>query len=268
VFEDIRVELCDHWGASKQVAHQAWASTYDVEKLAQKTDADVRRVVSDVIAHRHGTPKERAWMDFFITCPIYIERQFDKYRMTVQYQGVDVEFFLADMGRENLTQNELSGRYRTIPDRFIEMPSDVLDITGRARPNSDDAMGRLSMAEEYSNIMEWQYTAYSDQLRELKKARDETKTITAAEFKRAREFLRGQLGTGFLTDMRILCNMHSFEWIMEQRLAPDAQLEGQVVALRMLKAALAHPELGEMVQQLSTANCWDAHISRLEALGV
>ncbi len=266
-FDQIKVELCDYWGGDKQVAHQAWASTYDVEKLAAKSDEDVRRVVTDVVTHRHGTPKERAWMDFFITCPIFIERQFDKYRMTVQYQGIDIEFFLADMGRDMVTQNELSGRYRTIPDRPLELPDDVASIVARGVSATagygDEPVYPSEVCVEWAVELQRQHLWYQQKLRELKHARDVTKTISPLDFKRAREVLRGVLGTAFLTDMRILCNLHSFENIMDQRLPPTAQLEGRVVAGRMLRAACANPGLTVAVNEMIEANGWQEHLDAL-----
>lgn len=269
-FEQIKAELCDWWGKDFNIAHQAWASTYDLEKLAQKSDDDVRRVVSDVVTLHHGTPKERLWMDFFITCPIFVERQFDKYRMTIQYQGIDVEFLFADMGRENLTQNELSGRYRTIPDRPLVLPDDVAVIVAKAVATkysvNNDAYLPSDAIGDFRDQLEAQHVWYQKQLDLLKYARDVAKTISGAEFKRAREVLRGVLGTAFLTDMRVLCNFHSFEHIVNQRLAPEAQLESRVVAGRMVlsveKAGVASTALAVARVQ----NGWDEWMEDLRAV--
>jgi thymidylate synthase ThyX len=265
-FDQLKVELCDWWGKDRDVAHAAWASTYDAEKLAQKSDDDVRRVVTDIVTLDHGTPKERAWMDFFITCPIYIERQFDKYRMTVQYQGIDIEFFLAQMGRENITQNELSGRYRTIPDRPYVLPDDVARIVSNAVYSyaGDDVVYLPQDAvADLRYELERQHAWYKKQLDILKYARDVAKSITPAEFKRAREVLRGVLGTAFLTDMRILCNAHAFEWIVSQRIEPAAQLESRVLAGRMVLAAKKNEGLATMVDQMIVANDWQQYLDEL-----
>lgn len=266
-FEQIKVELCDWWGKDRDIAHAAWASTYDAEKLSQKSDDDVRRVVSGVVTNVHGTPKERVWLDFFITLPIFLERQFDKYRMTVQYQGIDIEFFLADMGRENITQNELSGRYRTIPDRALKLPNDVAAIHARALGTyaKGDAGLPSDSSEGFARELERQHHWYQEQLLRMKAA-EKAGTITNWEFKRAREVLRGVLGTAFLTDMRILCNLNSFEWIITQRLEPAAQLEGRVVAARMLQAVRAVPDLSTSVETMIETHGWQEYLDELAAV--
>lgn len=267
MFEQLKVVLCDHWGKDRDVAHAAWASTYDAEKLSQKSDADVRRVVSDVVTLNHGTPKERVWLDFMITCPIFIERQFDKYRMTVQFQDLYVEFYMAPMGRESITQNELSGRYRTIPDRALDLPLDVADIINISvqgmLPDNGDAVSSFSIQQDFEDELARQREFYEETLRALKHGRDEAKTITPAQFKRAREVVRGVLGTAFLTDMRILCNLSAFEWIVTQRIEPAAQLESRVIAARMLQEALKLPDITVAVQQMVETNGWNVYLEEL-----
>jgi len=110
----IEARILSVWGTDTTIAQSAWVSTYDV---IDRPQADVERVVRDIVEHDHGTPQERVWLDFYLRLPIYCERQFDKYRMTRQIQGLDadvlVDIYEARMGRENITQNEMSGRYRT-----------------------------------------------------------------------------------------------------------------------------------------------------------
>jgi thymidylate synthase ThyX len=268
-FDQLKVELCDIWGSDKNVAHSAWASTYDAEKLAAKTDAEIRRVVSDVVTHDHGTPKERMWMEWFITCPIFIERQFDKYRMSVQFQDLIVDFYMAPMGREMITQNELSGRYRTFPDRPYVLPLDVADIVARSVNDSlglDEGLSGFSVRDDFEELMKQQREFYENTLQALRHARDKSKSITGAEFKRAREVIRGVLGTSYLTDMRILCNLSSFEWIITQRIAPESQLESRVVAAKMLLLALAQPSMQTSIQKMVEVNGWQEQLDELMPL--
>lgn len=236
----IKVEVVDWWGTDRDVAHQAWASTYDLDRHEARTEEDVRRVVTGVIQNEHGTPKERVWVDFAITCPIAVERQFDKYRMTVQYQDFQVDFLESPMGRMNITQNELSGRYRTIPSRWLELPDDVAEIQSRVRrfvvaplSSEEEECTPEAMKCEFFAKFNAQDHWYRQQLDELKFAQDKG-IITNAEYKRSREVLRMVLGVGFLTDMRILANLHAIEWILQQRAAAEAQPESQQVARGML----------------------------------
>jgi thymidylate synthase ThyX len=175
-------------------------------------------------------------MEFFITCPINIERMYDKYRMTIQHQDFQVEFFERPMGGDNITQNELSGRYRTIPDRSYQMPNDV-DSICEAAVNNPKYGEWFTWQEDWASIMKEQYGEYQSRLNVLKEA-EKAGRITNAQYKRAREVWRGILGTAFLTDMRITMNLHAFEHIINQRLAPESQLEARVVAYHMLKSTL------------------------------
>jgi thymidylate synthase ThyX len=185
--------------------------------------------------------------------------------MTVQFQGVDVDFLLAPMGREQITQNELSGRYRTIPDRFLEMPSDVVAIVAK-RYDGRGSQGFQRMVErDYCDVLEAQRTYYATTLEQLREGRDRGH-ITAPEYKRAREVLRGVLGTAYLTDMRILCNLHALEWILTQRLATESQFEARVIALRMYDAARADDATSEIMAQMAIKNGWDEHLMEIRDL--
>lgn len=252
----IKVELCSSWGSDRNAAEAAWASSMEKAKLAAKTDADIARVVTGLVHLHHDTPKERLWMEFFITCPIFVERQFDKYRMTVQYQDIQVEFLQAPFGRDGITQNELSGRYRTIPDRPYGLPKDVDLIVKKA----EDEIYSF----EYSDILDKQHRWYQDRLFSLKEAEKSGK-ITNAEYKRAREVLRGCLGTAYLTDMRIVMNMNAFEHIVNQRLAKDAQMESRVVAYGMVKQAIKSGQFSTMLTEMIKANNWESLMDEVES---
>src|SRR5881398_43196 len=77
--QQIDVQFCSHWGGDREAAYAVWASSMDKGKAEAKTNVDVARVVIGLVHLHHDTPKERLWMEFFITCPIFVERQFDKY---------------------------------------------------------------------------------------------------------------------------------------------------------------------------------------------
>lgn len=269
----IKAELCSVWGSDKDAAHAAWASTYDIEKLEQKTDEDIKRMASNLVVHGHDTPKERVWMEWFITCPIFVERQYDKYRMTVQAQDIQVSYLVGDMARQGITQNELSGRYRTIPDRPYGMPDDVADIVARANVyHSAENRYRESFVEALEHAKDvWreslnlQHTAYQDSLKLLREA-EAAKVISNNEYKRAREVLRGQLGTAFLTDMRLVFNLNAFEWIINQRIVEHAQAESQVLAYRLLVGARDNEVAKTIIGQMIIKNNWQSRIDSVEDL--
>lgn len=250
-FDQLEVKLCSIWGGDRNIAEAAWASTFNPDTVEKKTDSEVMRVVTGVVHKHHDTPKESTWTEWFFTFPIFIERQFDKYRMTVQYQQFLIEFFEAPMGRDHITQNELSGRYRTIPDRPYKLPKDVVEIIDR-HPYT---LLNNSMADAWQTALSNQHDLYQHMLKQLR-TNEENKIITNDEYRRAREVLRGLLGTAYLTDMRIKMNMNAFEHIICQRLDAAAQMESRVVAYRMIEAMLDVPEVQTLVTEYIQANGW------------
>ena len=247
----IKVELIRSWGGDDNIAHAAWASSYDKSKADAKTPEDVRKVVEGIVRNSHGTPKESVWVEFFITCPIFCERQLDKYRMTLQHQDIQVEMLERPMGGLNITQNELSGRYRTIPDRGYDMPTDVETICKKAYSTAD----YYNWKEDWQMFISDQHKEYSLRLQILKMAEKSGK-ITNAEYKRAREVWRGLLGTHTLTDMRMTMNLNAFEHIVNQRLDPASQLETRVVAALMLDAMLAAGVAPTALSEMAIKNNW------------
>lgn len=259
MFDQIKAELCSWWGGDRDAANAAWASTNDLKKLLEKTPEDVIRVTSGLATQHHDTPKERVWMEFFITCPIFVERQFDKYRMTVQFQQFVTEFFQAPFGRDGITQNELSGRYRTIPERPYEMPDDVARIMAKAFPYmmgiSQESMA-AGVKTDYARMLQMQYDWYETELKKLREA-EKSHHITNAEYKRAREVLRGVLGTAYLTDMRIVLNMNALEHIINQRIDKHAQPESQMLAVRLLQAVEQAQVAPNLVAEMAKENGWN-----------
>ena len=258
-FEQIKVELVSSWGDDRAIAEQAWASSTDKTKLIEKSDDDVRRIITtQIVPLHHDTPKEKVWLDFFITAPIFCERQFDKYRMTVQYQDFQVDFSQAPFGRDGITQNELSGRYRTIPERFYIYPEDVKNIV-----NLPYERGYKENSSFYEDFMEEQHEFYTNTLSALKQ-REKNGEITNKQYKRAREVVRGVLGTGFLTDFRIIMNLNAFEHIINQRLAIDTQPESRVIAAKMLDEVRQHQVATITVNQMFTENKWETWYNEIQ----
>jgi thymidylate synthase ThyX len=258
----IKVELCSWWGGDRDAANAAWASSTDIEKLAGRSPEDVARVLASIVANGHDTPKERVWLEFHITCPIFVERQFDKYRMTQQMQDFSVEYNFAPMGRDHITQNELSGRYRTIPDRPYGLPVDVAKILVAAQPE-DMPLSIQARIGGWEKVMEEQHDYYRSELRDLKAAQEAGK-ITNDQYKRAREVLRGLLGTAFLTDMRVILNLNAFEHIINQRLPREAQLESRVVAYWMIKALQGAQVAPQVVSAMVAKHHWDNEMATVE----
>lgn len=256
-YDKLKVELCSHWGDDRDIANSAWASTKDIEKALQRSPADVSRVASEIVMHDHGTPKERVFLEFYIECPIYAERQFDKYRHSFQIQDMQIDYLVATPSmRVGITQNELSGRYRTIPERPYGVPDDVKGILGKCALDGVMSVDQMLLT---------QYSVYNEYLKAMKAA-EQAGLITNAEYKRAREVVRGILGTSYITSMRVIVNLHSFEHIINQRLDPHAQLESRIIAYRMLKAVRDAKVASVAVEQMVETNGWKEWASEIEKI--
>ncbi len=253
--EQIKVELLSSWqgkaGGDGTVAHAAWASSVNFEKLETKTPEDIRRLATNVVTQHHDSPKERLWMEFFLTIPIFVERQYDKYRMTVQHQDFQVEFLERPMGGQNISQNELSGRYRTLPERFIDMPNDVVNVCKKALGETE---GEIWM-DWWHDSLARQHEEYRERLKILKDCEKAGK-ISNTEYKRAREILRGHCGTATMTDMRISMNLNAFEHIINQRLVKAAQDESRAVAYLMLNAVMEAKVAPATIAEMIQVNGW------------
>jgi thymidylate synthase ThyX len=259
-FDQIQVKLCSSWGGDRDVANAAWASTFNQKTAEAKTPEEVMRVVTGCVQNSHDTPKERLWLEFFITCPIFIERQLDKYRLTIQEQQFEVVWYEGPMGRDHITQNELSGRYRTIPDRPYGLPRDVREILEKCGKNSKNFQ---CSAITWERELNEQHELYNSMLKTMRE--DEASgRITNNEYKRAREVLRGLLGTAYLTDMRITMNMNAFEHIISQRLHGAAQTESRVVAYKMIKEVQAAGICNSLVGEMIITNRWRGLMEELE----
>lgn len=253
----IKAEVTSYWGTDRDAANAAWASSTDVDKLLTRTDEDVRRVASNLVTLGHDTPKERIWMEFFVTCSIFVERQFDKYRMMTQIQDIVIEGNFAEFGRHGITQNELSGRYRTIPNRPYELPEDVARILKKTQI---DGLSRTA----YFDVQQAAFDFYNFSIDSLKKSRDRD-LISGDEYKRARDVLRGLLPLATLTDMRIVMNMNAFEWMGCQRLPDNAQLEARVLFYQMLKAVREANIAPVLVDKMVEVNGWEPHLLDIAA---
>jgi thymidylate synthase ThyX len=106
-------------------------------------------------------------------------------------------------------------------------------------------------------MLKAEYEIYEDYVQKLKKAEADGK-INNAEYKRAREVVRGVLGTSYITSMRLVVNLHSFEHIINQRLDPHAQLESRILAYKMLRAVEDAGVAPVAISNMKVENGWNA----------
>ena len=267
-FEQIEVKLLDWWpkierdgySGDRDVAEAAWASTYDVDKASRRPDEDVRRVVDQIVEQYHDTPKESVWLKYWLRVPIFVERQLDKYRMSVQDQDFNLEWERGEFGRHGISQNELSGRYRMFPERPYYLPKDVADILKEGADQNPEAprfAAYVDAAQFIDSELRRQHEFYEAALKVMPAEWRQRSHPNNHKYRRVREVLRGILGTAYLTDMRITLNLNAFEHVVNQRLAPEAQLESRIVVFLMLKEAQAADVAPTAIRGMTKNNDWD-----------
>lgn len=202
----IEVELQGFMGDDRTIAEVAWTSSFSRRTKEQKTDEDVARLVRMLILEKHSTPIESVVMRFWIKMPIFTDRQHMTHRIA--------------------SHNGLSGRYRTMPEEFFQLPTDVRGIL--------QVNGLSDFSRAYEISCEEANTTYRQLLVALKKC-EEHGTITNGQYKRVREIFRGMLPTAGMTERVTTMNLRSFANYQKLRNSDHAQPEIREVARQMLE---------------------------------
>lgn len=190
------------------IAEAAWVSSYDKSKREKRSDDDVGRVVKMLAASGHSTPFESVTFRFWVRLPIHADRQLMTHRMQ--------------------SSNGLSGRYRTLPEDWLPLADDVHKIFDKV----GSGLG-AEVSKTFDTLMNQQQVFYKEMLAELKGA-EKAALISNAEYKRAREVMRGVIGTASMTERVTTMNLRSFANFIRLRLSEHAQREIFEVAKLML----------------------------------
>lgn len=214
----ILVELQETFGSDKSIANSAWTSSFDKERREDKTDKQVEQIVTKLAKDGHSTPFESVAFRFWMRIPIFTDRQHMTHRIA--------------------SHNGLSGRYRTMPTDYFDIPEDVFSILEKVDKlnykSNPGQMLKRNIFEEYYQSCEIAVNNYRYAI-DAMKAAQKRDIITNAEFKRAREILRGQLPTAGMTERTTIMNLRSFANYQKLRNSEHAQPEIREVAQLMLK---------------------------------
>lgn len=200
----IKVELQEFMGSDKSIAESAWTSSFDLQKKQSRTEEDVKRVVNLLADSKHSVPFESVIFKFWMRLPIAIDRQIVTHRIA--------------------SHSGMSGRYRTMPDEFLQAPDDIQRLLGE---NSDFLM-------EYEYICSQANDFYNSTIKHFKELESSGK-FTNKQYKRLREFFRGVLPQHNMTERVTVINLRSFSNFYSLRSKPDAQPEIQEIANKMLE---------------------------------
>lgn len=208
---EIEIELQDRMGSDAAIANAAWTSTYDKTRREGKYDnpEKVAEIVRRCVHDGHSVPLESVVFRFWCRWPVFVDRQHMTHRMA--------------------SHNGLSGRYRTLPSDFFQVPNDVVDICWRARVEHPK--------DRYSELCSAAHEAYSDWLEGLRVA-ERGGLITNDEYRRAREALRSVLPTAFMVERTTIMNLLSFANYQRLRNSKHAQPEIREAAQLMLREVI------------------------------
>lgn len=215
----IRVELQESMGSDRSIAEAAWTSSSDFQGKQKKTDEQVMSVVNMLADSGHSTPFESVIFRFWIKMPIQTDRQHMTHRIA--------------------SHNGMSGRYRTMPNEWLDVPTDVTNIIHKLRPTPDIPYALEDFVGTYNKLCNWVNSSYRTMLEELKE-KEKLGAISNTEYKRCREFFRGMLPQNNMTERVTVMNLRSFANYQKLRNSEHAQPEIRQVAQLMLDAVEAN----------------------------
>lgn len=202
----IKVELQEWMGSDRSIAESAWTSSLDYQKKQSRTDSDVERVVKMLANNKHATPFESVVLKFWIQMPIQTDRQHMTHRIG--------------------SHNGMSGRYRTMPSEYLQIPEDILTIL------SDSGLDGYVL--DYHFLCDQANNWYTDFMTEIK-SKEKNGDLENPHYKRLREFFRGVLPQNNMTERVTIFNLRSFANYQKLRNSQHAQPEIQEVARLMLE---------------------------------
>lgn len=196
----MRAELLEVLGDDRMIVNAARVS-YGKE-VKEFTDRD-RDLLTYLVEHGHTSPFRHPQLQYRIQCPIFVERQLFKHQV-------------------GLTANSISGRYVDFADRIEPMWA----LRKQSRSSKQGSEGYLPVTE-------------SDRLRDRAAtlaAECQTLYADMCEAGVAKEQARAVLPLSLETTFIWTGSLAAFLHLFKLRLKPDAQVETQVIASRMLQA--------------------------------
>jgi flavin-dependent thymidylate synthase len=212
--DQLKVELQESMGSDRSIAEAAWTSSIDYQKKKARTDEDVKRVLNMLADLKHSVPFESVVFRFWIKMPISTDRQHMTHRIA--------------------SHSGMSGRYRTMPSEFQNVPKDVEDILNLAYVSDDNPSKAVrNIIGEYNQYCQDANAWYREIVEEFKEFQNQ-EIISNKQFKRVREFFRNVLPQGNMTERITVMNLRSFANYQFLRNSEHAQEEIEYIAKGML----------------------------------
>ena len=195
------VRLVDHMGGDLSIVRNARVS-YDADWRAGEDEGSDTRLIRYLYKNGHNTPFEAVTVTFDVKAPIFVLRQWHRHR-TQSY-------------------NELSARYRPLPEEFYIPAADV--ITTQSKDNKQMRTDEQHpQAHLFQRMMEDQNRKAFETYRCL------------LEDGCPRELARSVLPVATYSHMFATANLHNWFRFLRERLHPHAQHEIRQYAQTILQ---------------------------------
>jgi thymidylate synthase (FAD) len=184
------VRLVDSMGSDLSIARAARVS-YDAAWRAGEDEGSDHRLIRYLMKNRHTTPFESVVFQFEVKAPIFVMRQWHRHRMA--------------------TVNELSSRYRELPEEFyVPRPEDI---------------GIQSTSSKQARVLTGATDEVSAEL--IRKACEDAFTIYRGLLERGvpRELARSVLPVATYSHMFWKIDLHNLLHFLTLRMHAHAQLE-------------------------------------------
>lgn len=205
------VRLVEYMGSDLSIVRNARVS-YDADWRAGKDEGSDYRLINYLWRNEHTSPFEAVGFTFEVKAPIFVFRQWHRHRIGWSY-------------------NELSARYRELPEEFYVPKAEVVGVQSANNKQARDLMAtdleELNHAQVSADMIWMAATQSFKTYREL--------------LKRGvpRELARSVLPVATYSHMFATCNLHSLFKFCKLRIHAHAQYEIRVYAEAMLKLAAA-----------------------------
>ncbi len=199
------VRLVDHMGSDVSIVRAARVS-YDAAWRAGEDQGSDARLIRYLWKHEHSTPFEAVEFQFEVFAPIFVLRQWHRHR--------------------TWSFNELSGRYRELPEVFYEPDPKLIGEQSKSSKQARDIK-----AVDFDTL-----AARGEQVAALSKACSDAfatyHQLLAAGW--PRELARSVLPVATYSHMFAKVNLRNLLHFLRLRIDPHAQYEIRVYANAML----------------------------------
>lgn len=198
------VRLVEYMGGDVSIARAA-RNSYDAAWRAGEDEGSDTKLLRYLMRNSHTSPFEAVVMTFEVKAPIFVFRQWHRHR-TWSY-------------------NELSARYRPLPDEFYVPASDSIGIQSK----SNKQMRDMDKRHPHADSVRWEIIQMQDAC--YKKYKE----LLEADV--PRELARSVLPVSIYSNMFATVDLHNLFHFMELRLHEHAQYEIRMYAEALLGLA-------------------------------